>query len=222
MDRAAATLSCSGGRRSGSGWRRRSAPRWCSTSSMEIPRSGCISATSWIGTPERCATSATRSSSTTSRRCGRPIAVDPARGRGARRASHRVRRRRGSRGRVAHRAVPGGDTDHAPRRRRTPSGDVEILSARASTTCAIDVHLPLGVLTCVTGVPGSGKSTLVNALPGDRQPPAQCAPARTASPRHQGPGPARQDHRGRPQSPIGRTPRSNPATYTGLFGRHPR
>ena len=96
---------------------------------------------------------------------------------------------------------------------------IRILGARGNNLKSIDVSLPLGLLTCVTGVSGSGKSTLVNQTLG---------PALTrALGIKSGPSPAPYDQiEGLDaldkfievdQSPIGRTPRSNPATYTNLF-----
>ncbi len=105
-----------------------------------------------------------------------------------------------------------------PRRRRTPSGYVEIVGASQHNLRDIDVEIPLGVLTCVTGVSGSGKSTLVNDV-------LYKAVAARLHRAHQRPG-VHRAIRGLEQldkiiavdqSPIGRTPRSNPATYTGLF-----
>jgi excinuclease ABC subunit A len=105
-----------------------------------------------------------------------------------------------------------------PARRRTPSGYVEVLGARQNNLRDIDVHVPLGVLTCVTGVSGSGKSTLVNEV-------LYKAAANRLNRARQRPGAHRAIHGldqldkiiAVDQSPIGRTPRSNPATYTGLF-----
>jgi excinuclease ABC subunit A len=105
-----------------------------------------------------------------------------------------------------------------PVRRRTPSGYVEILGASQNNLRDIDVHVPLGVLTCVTGVSGSGKSTLVNEV-------LYKAAANRLHRARQRPGSHRAIHGldqldkiiAVDQSPIGRTPRSNPATYTGLF-----
>ncbi|MHB8241355.1 MAG: excinuclease ABC subunit UvrA [Solirubrobacteraceae bacterium] len=103
-------------------------------------------------------------------------------------------------------------------RRRTPSGYVEILGASQHNLRDIDVHVPLGVLTCVTGVSGSGKSTLVNDV-------LFKAVANRLHRARKRPGAHRSinglDQLDKiiavDQSPIGRTPRSNPATYTGLF-----
>jgi excinuclease ABC subunit A len=106
-----------------------------------------------------------------------------------------------------------------PQRRRTTNGNaLRIIGARHNNLKNIDVEIPLGIFTCVTGVSGSGKSTLINDILHRKL--------------------AQQLHRayGKPgdhddvlgiqhidkvitidQSPIGRTPRSNPATYTGVF-----
>jgi excinuclease ABC subunit A len=105
-----------------------------------------------------------------------------------------------------------------PERRRKPSGYVEIRGASEHNLRGIDVRVPLGTLTCVTGVSGSGKSTLVNDV-------LHKAVANRLHRARQRPG-AHRELRGLEQldkivavdqSPIGRTPRSNPATYTGLF-----
>ncbi|HEY2719746.1 MAG TPA: excinuclease ABC subunit UvrA [Solirubrobacteraceae bacterium] len=105
-----------------------------------------------------------------------------------------------------------------PARRRTPSGYIEIVGASEHNLREIDVQVPLGVLTCVTGVSGSGKSTLVNEV-------LYKAVASRLHRARQRPGAHRAIHGldqldkiiAVDQSPIGRTPRSNPATYTGLF-----
>jgi excinuclease ABC subunit A len=105
-----------------------------------------------------------------------------------------------------------------PERRRTPTGYVEIRGAKQHNLKALDVNVPLGALTCVTGVSGSGKSTLVNEVlfkaVANRLHRARTRPgAHTAV--------LGLDQLDKiiqvDQSPIGRTPRSNPATYTGLF-----
>jgi excinuclease ABC subunit A len=105
-----------------------------------------------------------------------------------------------------------------PVRRRRPSGYVEIEGASQHNLRGIDVKLPLGVFCCVTGVSGSGKSSLVNEV-------LYKAVANRLHRAKQRPG-AHRRIRGLEQidkiinidqSPIGRTPRSNPATYIGLF-----
>ncbi|HEX4467253.1 MAG TPA: excinuclease ABC subunit UvrA [Solirubrobacteraceae bacterium] len=114
--------------------------------------------------------------------------------------------------------LAGTRTIEPPAKRRTPSGYVEILGASEHNLRDIDVHIPLGVLTCVTGVSGSGKSTLVNEV-------LYKAVANRLHRARQRPGAHRAIHGldeldkiiAVDQSPIGRTPRSNPATYTGLF-----
>ncbi len=106
-----------------------------------------------------------------------------------------------------------------PARRRLPNGNwLEVRGACAHNLKNLDVRIPLGVFTCVTGVSGSGKSTLVNEI----------LYRRLSLELHRG----RQKPAGHEmvlginhldkvinidQSPIGRTPRSNPATYTGVF-----
>jgi excinuclease ABC subunit A len=114
--------------------------------------------------------------------------------------------------------LAGTRTIEPPSQRRKPSGYVEILGASQHNLREIDVHIPLGVLTCVTGVSGSGKSTLVNEV-------LYKAVANRLHRARQRPGAHRAIHGldqldkiiAVDQSPIGRTPRSNPATYTGLF-----
>jgi excinuclease ABC subunit A len=113
---------------------------------------------------------------------------------------------------TGRRAIP------LPERRRVPRGELVVKGASQHNLKAIDVAIPLGTFCCVAGVSGSGKSTLVNEI---------LYPA-VANRLHQArlrPG----THRGLEgldrvdkiinidQSPIGRTPRSNPATYTGVF-----
>ncbi|CAA9511831.1 MAG: Excinuclease ABC subunit A, partial [uncultured Solirubrobacteraceae bacterium] len=105
-----------------------------------------------------------------------------------------------------------------PRVRRRPSGYVDITGARQHNLKDVDVRIPLGVFCCVTGVSGSGKSTLVNEV-------LHKAVANRLHRAKQRPG-AHKRVSGIEQldkiiavdqSPIGRTPRSNPATYIGLF-----
>ncbi len=105
-----------------------------------------------------------------------------------------------------------------PGRRRKPKGKITIVGASENNLKQIDVNIPLGVMTAVTGVSGSGKSTLVNDI-------LYRALAQRFYQAKEKPG----KHRGIigienidkiiiiDQSPIGRTPRSNPATYTGVF-----
>jgi excinuclease ABC subunit A len=105
-----------------------------------------------------------------------------------------------------------------PEERREPSGSIELLGAAENNLKSVDVKFPLSVLTCITGVSGSGKSTLVNEI-------LYKALANAVSRGKHRPG----RHSGLrgveevdkvidiDQSPIGRTPRSNPATYTKVF-----
>ena len=105
-----------------------------------------------------------------------------------------------------------------PRTRRKPTGKLIVRNAREHNLKNIDVEIPLGVFTCVTGVSGSGKSTLVNEIV--RKVLARdLNRARTRPGAHDGIENIRLLDKviDIDQSPIGRTPRSNPATYTGMF-----
>ena len=105
-----------------------------------------------------------------------------------------------------------------PEKRRKPAGCLKVRGAAENNLKNINVDIPLGVMTCVTGVSGSGKSSLVNEI-------LYKALAKKLNRAHTIPG----KHKGIEgteqldkviaidQSPIGRTPRSNPATYTGAF-----
>ncbi len=104
-----------------------------------------------------------------------------------------------------------------PKRRRDPRGWLEVRNANANNLRGVDVRFPIGAFTCVTGVSGSGKSTLVNDV---------LVRALNQHLHGQQPGGTYGTVKGAAQldklvvidqSPIGRTPRSNPATYTGTF-----
>ena len=105
-----------------------------------------------------------------------------------------------------------------PKKRRTPEGFLKIKGAREHNLKNIDVEIPLGVLTCVTGVSGSGKSSLINEI-------LYKTLANKLNHAHKIAGEC-DGIEGIEQldkvididqSPIGRSPRSNPATYTGVF-----
>lgn len=105
-----------------------------------------------------------------------------------------------------------------PKERRKPTGTLRVCGAAENNLKNIEVDFPIGVMTCVTGVSGSGKSSLVNEI-------LYKALAKKLNRAHTIPG----KHKSISgienldkvididQSPIGRTPRSNPATYTGVF-----
>ena len=105
-----------------------------------------------------------------------------------------------------------------PKIRRTPTGWLKVLGAQENNLKNIDVNFPLGVMTCVTGVSGSGKSSLVNQILYKRLA-RDLNRARTIPGKHKGIEGLEQLDKviNIDQSPIGRTPRSNPATYTGVF-----
>ena len=105
-----------------------------------------------------------------------------------------------------------------PAKRRKPKGWLKICGAAENNLKDIDVEIPLGVFTCVTGVSGSGKSSLINEIL-YKSLARKLNRAKTIPGKHK-------DIKGVEkldkvididQSPIGRTPRSNPATYTGVF-----
>ena len=105
-----------------------------------------------------------------------------------------------------------------PKTRRKPKGFLKIVGAKENNLKNIDVKVPIGVLTCVTGVSGSGKSSLVNEI-------LYKSLARKLNRARTIPGKCKKIEGMEQldkvinidQSPIGRTPRSNPATYTGMF-----
>ncbi|WP_165243301.1 excinuclease ABC subunit UvrA [Corynebacterium lizhenjunii] len=108
----------------------------------------------------------------------------------------------------------------AQRRAIDPERMLRVVGARENNLKGIDVEIPLGVLACVTGVSGSGKSTVVNQILAKTL-------ANQLNRARQVPGRAKRvegmEHLDKlvqvDQSPIGRTPRSNPATYTGVFDK---
>ena len=105
-----------------------------------------------------------------------------------------------------------------PEKRRKPSGKLTVKGASEHNLKSVDVDFPLGVFTCVTGVSGSGKSTLVNDIL-LRSAAANLQRARKRAGKHDSIKGFDQLDKviAVDQSPIGRTPRSNPATYIGLF-----
>ena len=105
-----------------------------------------------------------------------------------------------------------------PTARRAPSGWLTVRGAQANNLKGIDVRFPLGVITCVTGVSGSGKSSLVNEIL-FKSLSRTLNRSRQRAGAHDGIDGVEQLNKiiAIDQSPIGRTPRSNPATYTGLF-----
>ena len=105
-----------------------------------------------------------------------------------------------------------------PEVREKPSGWLKITGAEENNLKGIDVEIPLGIMTCVTGVSGSGKSSLVNEILYKRLA-RDLNRARTIPGKHKNIEGLEQLDKviAIDQSPIGRTPRSNPATYTGVF-----
>ncbi len=105
-----------------------------------------------------------------------------------------------------------------PESRREPKGFLTVKGARENNLKNIDVDIPLGVMTCVTGVSGSGKSSLVNEIL-CKHLAKSLNRARTIAGDHDDILGLEQLDKviNIDQSPIGRTPRSNPATYTGVF-----
>ncbi|OON87629.1 excinuclease ABC subunit A [Oribacterium sp. C9] len=105
-----------------------------------------------------------------------------------------------------------------PKIRRKPTGWIKVVGAEENNLKNVDVDFPLGVFTCVTGVSGSGKSSLVNEIL-YKSLAKQLNRARTIAGKHKRIEGIKQLDKiiAIDQSPIGRTPRSNPATYTGVF-----
>ena len=105
-----------------------------------------------------------------------------------------------------------------PTERKKPTGYLKVVGAQENNLKNIDVKFPLGVMTCVTGVSGSGKSSLVNQILYKRLA-RDLNRARTILGKHKRIEGLEQVDKviNIDQSPIGRTPRSNPATYTGVF-----
>ena len=105
-----------------------------------------------------------------------------------------------------------------PKKRRMPTGFLKVKGARENNLKNIDADIPLGVFTCVTGVSGSGKSSLVNEIL-YKHLAKSLNRARILAGDHDGIEGVEQLDKviNIDQSPIGRTPRSNPATYTGVF-----
>ncbi len=105
-----------------------------------------------------------------------------------------------------------------PSARRKATGYLKIIGAKENNLKNVDVEIPLGIMTCVTGVSGSGKSSLINEI-------LYKSLAKSLNRAHKIPGKHKKIEGIEQldkiididQSPIGRTPRSNPATYTGVF-----
>jgi excinuclease ABC subunit A len=106
-----------------------------------------------------------------------------------------------------------------PEKRRSPNGKaIQVLGATANNLKDVDVTIPLGLLTVVTGVSGSGKSTLINDILYRALAQKLYRSMEPVAPHHEILGSEQIDKVIEiDQAPIGRTPRSNPATYTGVF-----
>ncbi len=105
-----------------------------------------------------------------------------------------------------------------PAKRKEPTGWLKVCKAQENNLKKMDVDIPLGVMTCVTGVSGSGKSSLVNEIL-YKSLAKKLNRAKTIPGKHEKIVGVEQLDKiiNIDQSPIGRTPRSNPATYTGMF-----
>ena len=114
--------------------------------------------------------------------------------------------------------LSGRESIPVPKERRKPTGRLVIKGAAENNLKNIDVEIPLGVVTCVTGVSGSGKSSLINEILYKKLA-RELNHARTIPGKHRKILGIEQLDKviDIDQSPIGRTPRSNPATYTGVF-----
>ena len=119
---------------------------------------------------------------------------------------------------VTGRYLSGKERIEIPDVRRTPTGWLEIIGAAENNLKNINAKIPLGVFTCVTGVSGSGKSSLINEILYKRLA-HDLNRAKTHAGKHKKIIGTEQLDKiiDINQSPIGRTPRSNPATYTNLF-----
>ena len=105
-----------------------------------------------------------------------------------------------------------------PKERKEPAGWLTVTGARENNLKNVEVNIPTGIMTCVTGVSGSGKSSLINEIL-YKSLAKQLNRARTLPGKHDSIAGVEQLDKviDIDQSPIGRTPRSNPATYTGMF-----